>query len=171
MNHLSAQLSLSTRLSRMPGMLRISRSSWLLAVLLACTVTVGAELLNQKYDKSVGNLTKDQIEGELQHCSFVQSLKRYKHENTPPVSSWTAKLFAVLFPSSSPAINSLLATLYISGPPNFLLALCPPNINPASLTIMVAFAVGGLLGDTLFHLLPESKLNCFLKYIPERTLS
>ena len=38
---------------------------------------------------------------------------------------------------------------------DFLLALCPPNINPSSLSIMVAFAVGGLLGDTLFHLLPE----------------
>ena len=38
---------------------------------------------------------------------------------------------------------------------DFLLALCPPNIDPASLTVMVAFAVGGLLGDTLFHLLPE----------------
>jgi len=49
----------------------------------------------------------------------------------------------------------LLATLYISGPPNFLLALCPPNIDPSSLSVMVAFAVGGLLGDTLFHLLPE----------------
>lgn len=61
----------------------------------------------------------------------------------------------MLFPSASPAINALLATLYISGPPNFILALCPPNIDPSSLTIMVAFAVGGLLGDTLFHLLPE----------------
>lgn len=61
----------------------------------------------------------------------------------------------MLFPSDSPAINALLATLYISGPPNFLLALCPPNIDPASLSIMVAFAVGGLMGDTLFHLLPE----------------
>lgn len=52
-------------------------------------------------------------------------------------------------------MNALLATLYISGPPNFLLALCPPNIDPASLSVMVAFAVGGLMGDTLFHLLPE----------------
>lgn len=60
----------------------------------------------------------------------------------------------MLFPGS-PAVNALLATLYISGPPNFLLALCPPNIDPSSLGIMVAFAVGGLLGDTLFHLLPE----------------
>lgn len=64
------------------------------------------------------------------------------------------KLFEVLFPGS-PAVNSLLATAYISGPPNFLLALCPPNIDPSSLSVMVAFAVGGLLGDTLFHLLPE----------------
>lgn len=38
---------------------------------------------------------------------------------------------------------------------DFLLALCPPNIDPASLSVMVAFAVGGLLGDTIFHLLPE----------------
>lgn len=52
-------------------------------------------------------------------------------------------------------MNAILATLYISGPPNFLLALCPPNIDPSSLSVMVAFAVGGLLGDTLFHLLPE----------------
>lgn len=36
-----------------------------------------------------------------------------------------------------------------------MLALCPPNIDPSSLSVMVAFAVGGLLGDTLFHLLPE----------------
>jgi zinc transporter 7 len=66
----------------------------------------------------------------------------------------TSRIFAVLFPGS-PAVNALLATLYISGPPNFLLALCPPNIDPSSLSVMVAFAVGGLLGDTLFHLLPE----------------
>lgn len=31
----------------------------------------------------------------------------------------------------------------------------PTNIDPSSLSVMVAFAVGGLLGDTLFHLLPE----------------
>ncbi len=67
----------------------------------------------------------------------------------------TARLFAILFPSSHPGINALLATLYISGPPNFLLALCPTDIDPASLSVMVAFAVGGLMGDTLFHLLPE----------------
>jgi solute carrier family 39 (zinc transporter), member 7 len=92
---------------------------------------------------------------ELEECSIVQSLNADKLRNTPETASYATKLFALLFPSSSPAINALLATAYISGPPNFLLALCPPNIDPASLTIMVAFAVGGLLGDTLFHLLPE----------------
>lgn len=57
----------------------------------------------------------------------------------------------------------MMGTLYISGPPNFLLALCPTDIDPSNLNIMVAFAVGGLLGDTLFHLLPE----IFLGEVPE----
>ncbi|PCH04670.1 Zinc/iron permease [Penicillium occitanis (nom. inval.)] len=89
-----------------------------------------------------------QIEEEL------QALNEHKLASRPETASWTSQVFAVLFPGS-PAVNALLATLYISGPPNFLLALCPPNIDPSSLSIMVAFAVGGLLGDTLFHLLPE----------------
>ena len=85
---------------------------------------------------------------------MVQDLNAHKLATRPQTSSLTSRIFAVLFPGS-PAINALLATLYISGPPNFLLALCPPNIDPSSLSVMVAFAVGGLLGDTLFHLLPE----------------
>jgi zinc transporter 7 len=85
---------------------------------------------------------------------LVQDLNDYKLATSPQTSSLTSRIFAVLFPGS-PAVNALLATLYISGPPNFLLALCPPNIDPSSLSVMVAFAVGGLLGDTLFHLLPE----------------
>jgi len=84
----------------------------------------------------------------------VQALNAHKVSTSPTTSSVTSKIFAFLFPGS-PAVNALLATLYISGPPNFLLALCPPNIDPSSLSVMVAFAVGGLLGDTLFHLLPE----------------
>jgi solute carrier family 39 (zinc transporter), member 7 len=90
-----------------------------------------------------------------QTCPIVQDLsaaKQARHAAAP--SSITTRLFAVLFPGS-PAVNALLATLYISGPPNFLLALCPTDIDPSSLSVMVAFAVGGLLGDTLFHLLPE----------------
>jgi solute carrier family 39 (zinc transporter), member 7 len=95
------------------------------------------------------------LTGEKQQCAFVQSLNDHKIKTQAPQASLTTQLFSYLFPSSSPAINALLATAYISGPPNFLLALCPPNIDPSSLSIMVAFAVGGLLGDTLFHLLPE----------------
>ncbi|KAJ5584585.1 Zinc/iron permease [Penicillium hispanicum] len=101
-----------------------------------------------------GDLSVSQIEDQLQNCPLVESLNEHKRATAPETTSLTAKIFAVLFPGS-PAVNSLLATLYISGPPNFLLALCPPNIDPSSLSVMVAFAVGGLLGDTLFHLLPE----------------
>ncbi|OCT53417.1 ZIP Zinc transporter [Cladophialophora carrionii] len=116
------------------------------ALLLGLVVTVCAEAV---VAKDVGLLTPDEIEENL------QSLNEHKVKNQPSQASLTTQLFAYLFPSSSPAINALLATAYISGPPNFLLALCPPNIDPSSLSIMVAFAVGGLLGDTLFHLLPE----------------
>ncbi|KAJ5750130.1 hypothetical protein N7533_007158 [Penicillium manginii] len=101
-----------------------------------------------------GDLSVSQIEEQLQNCPLVESLNEHKRATTPETASLMSRIFAVLFPST-PAVNSLLATLYISGPPNFLLALCPPNIDPSSLSIMVAFAVGGLLGDTLFHLLPE----------------
>lgn len=90
----------------------------------------------------------------LQLCPVVAELNAEKLAASHGTSSVVSRIFAVLFPGS-PAVNALLATLYISGPPNFLLALCPPNIDPSSLSVMVAFAVGGLMGDTLFHLLPE----------------
>ncbi|POS73470.1 ZIP Zinc transporter [Diaporthe helianthi] len=100
-------------------------------------------------------LSLEEIEDQLQECPVVHTLTAQKLARLSGKTSQVARLFAILFPSSSPAINALLATLYISGPPNFILALCPPNIDPSSLSIMVAFAVGGLMGDTLFHLLPE----------------
>ncbi|KAL4764668.1 Zn(2+) transporter YKE4 [Aspergillus foveolatus] len=103
---------------------------------------------------AVGELSVSQIEEELQSCPLVESLNEHKRATSPPTTSLTSKIFSILFPGS-PAVNALLATVYISGPPNFLLALCPPTIDPSSLSVMVAFAVGGLLGDTLFHLLPE----------------
>ncbi|KAI1324146.1 putative ZIP zinc transporter [Xylariaceae sp. FL0255] len=106
------------------------------------------------HDKTSTSLTLERIEENLQTCSVVQELNAVKLAAASETSTLTSKIFAVLFPGS-PAVNALLATLYISGPPNFLLALCPPNIDPSSLSVMVAFAVGGLLGDTLFHLLPE----------------
>ncbi|KAK3390517.1 ZIP zinc transporter-domain-containing protein [Podospora didyma] len=101
-------------------------------------------------------LSLDGLDEKLQQCPIVQDLNSAKADShgNHATSSFTSRLFAILFPGS-PAVNALLATLYISGPPNFLLALCPTNIDPSSLSVMVAFAVGGLLGDTLFHLLPE----------------
>lgn len=90
----------------------------------------------------------------VQSCPLVEALNEHKRATSPESSSFTARLFAILFPGS-PAVNTLLSVLYISGPPNFLLAFCPPDIDPSNLSVMVAFAVGGLLGDTLFHLLPE----------------
>ncbi|OTA69607.1 Zip-domain-containing protein [Hypoxylon sp. EC38] len=103
---------------------------------------------------SRASFSLDELDEKLQTCSIVQELNAQKLADGSETSTLTSQIFAVLFPGS-PAVNALLATLYISGPPNFLLALCPPNIDPSSLSIMVAFAVGGLLGDTLFHLLPE----------------
>lgn len=64
-------------------------------------------------------------------------------------------LFNTLFPFG-PSANALLATAYISGPPNLLLAFIPADIDISSLSVLVAFAVGGLLGDVFMHLLPET---------------
>ncbi|KAF2154712.1 putative zinc transporter [Myriangium duriaei CBS 260.36] len=104
--------------------------------------------------KLLSTLSSADIEEQLQECPLVQRLNVEKAAHSHGQSSVSTRIFSLLFPGS-PAVNALLATLYISGPPNFLLALCPPNIDPSSLSVMVAFAVGGLLGDTLFHLLPE----------------
>ncbi|KAI8597940.1 ZIP zinc transporter-domain-containing protein [Dissophora ornata] len=68
------------------------------------------------------------------------------------------ELFAFLFPGS-PMVNSLLGTTYISLIPNLLLYFVPPDIKPESLNTLVAFAVGGLLGDVFLHLLPHSFLG------------
>ncbi|PSN59447.1 Zip-domain-containing protein [Corynespora cassiicola Philippines] len=116
--------------------------------------SVSAAAVTGEAGPALGHLTVPQIEEQLQECPLVQALNEHKAASNPDTSSLTSQIFAFLFPGS-PAVNALLATLYISGPPNFLLALCPPNIDPSSLSVMVAFAVGGLLGDTLFHLLPE----------------
>ncbi|KAI0460279.1 putative ZIP zinc transporter [Xylaria acuta] len=129
---------------------------WLFVCLLAGLV-LASQLEDRDHGKptaSLDSLSLAQLDEKLQTCSVVQELNAAKLAAADNTSTLTSKIFAVLFPGT-PAVNALLATLYISGPPNFLLALCPPNIDPSSLSVMVAFAVGGLLGDTLFHLLPE----------------
>lgn len=69
-----------------------------------------------------------------------------------------ARLNAFLFPGS-PATNALLATAYISGPPNFLLYLIPVDLDMHKLNYLIAFAAGGLLGDVFLHLLPQTFLG------------
>ncbi|KXJ95192.1 imidazoleglycerol-phosphate dehydratase [Microdochium bolleyi] len=134
--------------------LRVLAPLLLLAAVVAAEVAATKE--HQQQHAGSVPLSLEELDEQLQTCSVVQSLNAAKLARADPSSSssFVSRAFAVLFPGS-PAVNALLATLYISGPPNFLLALCPPNIDPSSLSIMVAFAVGGLMGDTLFHLLPE----------------
>ncbi|KAF9174061.1 hypothetical protein BGX21_005702 [Mortierella sp. AD011] len=80
------------------------------------------------------------------------------HDNGEITSNRMKALFAFLFPGS-PMVNSLLGTTYISLIPNLLLYFVPPDIKPESLNTLVAFAVGGLLGDVFLHLLPHSFLG------------
>ncbi|KAI0176046.1 Zip-domain-containing protein [Hypoxylon sp. FL1284] len=127
---------------------------WSALLFLGAAVASGVVANQSSGAASRASLSLDELDVQLQTCSVVQELNAEKLASASETSTLTEQIFAVLFPGS-PAVNALLATLYISGPPNFLLALCPPNIDPSSLSVMVAFAVGGLLGDTLFHLLPE----------------
>ncbi|KAI9892046.1 MAG: hypothetical protein M1814_002241 [Vezdaea aestivalis] len=132
-----------------------SRRSWFLSFSAVIVLLLVSQALARDISKvPIGQLTVPEIEQGLESCPLVQKLNKHKATHHSHASTLTARLFAVLFPGN-PAVNAILATIYISGPPNFLLALCPPNIDPSSLSVMVAFAVGGLLGDTLFHLLPE----------------
>lgn len=66
-----------------------------------------------------------------QDCPLVQDLNAYKLATNPQTSSLTSRIFAVLFPGT-PAVNALLATLYISGPPSK--AIIVPNLHAGALT-------------------------------------
>ncbi|KAL8697861.1 MAG: hypothetical protein Q9201_006885 [Fulgogasparrea decipioides] len=141
----------------------MARRSWtrslcfvttILSALLLSHVSAEAKSDNLFSPAKVAQMSVPELEEAVLQCPLVLNLNAHKAATSLPTSSLTSKIFSILFPGS-PAVNALLGTLYISGPPNFLLALCPPNIDPSSLSVMVAFAVGGLLGDTLFHLLPE----------------
>jgi zinc transporter 7 len=50
----------------------------------------------------------------------VQSLNEHKLATSPETVGPMAKLFSVIFPGS-PAVNAILATFYISGPPSMCL--------------------------------------------------
>ncbi|KAI5866512.1 Zip-domain-containing protein [Durotheca rogersii] len=127
---------------------------WIVPLFLGAAIASGIAASQGTPSASRASLSLEELDEKLQSCAVVRDLNAEKLAAASTTSTVTEQIFAVLFPGS-PAVNALLATLYISGPPNFLLALCPPNIDPSSLSVMVAFAVGGLMGDTLFHLLPE----------------
>ena len=60
----------------------------------------------------------------MKSCGVVQDLNDYKRANAAEVSGYTAQIFEKIFPGTpfyglpGPAVNALLATLYISGPPS-----------------------------------------------------
>ncbi|KAK9368763.1 ZIP zinc transporter-domain-containing protein [Lipomyces kononenkoae] len=122
-------------------------------VLLAFLSVVCAKIITES-----GTFDLEHIVSELQNCQVVKELDTWRSSSKTTESSWIQKIFAVIFPFG-PGLNALLATAYISGPPNLILALIPPNIDPSSLSILVAFAVGGLLGDVFFHLMPQTFLG------------
>ncbi|RYP06442.1 hypothetical protein DL764_003178 [Monosporascus ibericus] len=130
------------------------RNGRVLTLLCLVALFVSFSYAEESKTQPRGVASLEELEERLQECPVVQELNAEKLARASDASNLVSRIFAVLFPGS-PAVNALLATLYISGPPNFLLALCPTNIDPNSLSVMVAFAVGGLMGDTLFHLLPE----------------
>ncbi|GMG19122.1 unnamed protein product [Ambrosiozyma monospora] len=111
------------------------------------------------YDNGVINLEK--FNKQLQECHVVKELNlelSKQEEEEHDSQSYIEYVFSKLFPFG-PAGNALLATTYISGPPNFILALIPSNIDVSSLSLLVSFAVGGLLGDVFVHLLPQTFLG------------
>ncbi|CCH40672.1 Zinc transporter ZIP14 [Wickerhamomyces ciferrii] len=104
-----------------------------------------------------GDLNLDSLSSNLESCSIVkelnaQKLKEFEHEQ----ESWIQYVFSKLFPFENPGFNAILATTYISGPPNLILSFIPASINPAKLSLLVSFAIGGLLGDVFLHLLPQT---------------
>lgn len=97
-------------------------------------------------------------EAAINSCPVIQNLNQAKMARKLNQSNFMQRLFAFVFPGDA-AVNSLLATLYISLFPNLILAFVPADIDLESLNTLVAFAVGGLLGDVFLHLLPHSFLG------------
>ena len=77
-------------------------------------VQVYGKLLSPKL---VGELTVPEIELQLQSCPLVQELNKHKVASHSHTSSLTTRIIGILFPGS-PAVNAILATIYISGPPS-----------------------------------------------------
>lgn len=104
-----------------------------------------------------GDINLDSLNHKLQDCSVVDQLNHLKTEEFAKESeSLISYVFSKLFPFENPGLNAILATTYISGPPNLILSFIPASINPSKLSLLVSFAIGGLLGDVFLHLLPQT---------------
>ncbi|AOW06649.1 ZIP zinc transporter-domain-containing protein [Yarrowia lipolytica] len=145
--------------------MRVSTLSTLSGLLLALPGVLGhapkapsaAEMSYSDSDLFLGSgFNQEVVDIKLADCPVVQYMnQQHDADHADDTESLIHRLFEILFPFDSAAYNAILATTYISGPPNLLLALIPPDIRPSSLKVMVAFAVGGLLGDVFLHLLPQ----------------
>ncbi|KAH0556929.1 hypothetical protein GP486_005281 [Trichoglossum hirsutum] len=108
---------------------RILRALFSNRVLLLLTavvliIAIQAVVAEEERLLPVGELSVPEIEEKLQECPLVQSLNEHRRATAPQTSSLTSRIFAVLFPGS-PAVNALLATLYISGPPSKFISPTP----------------------------------------------
>lgn len=98
-------------------MLQIPRL--LRALILAAAVGAVAAIALEKSAASEDllQLSIPDLDHRLQACPLVQELNAQRIAALPETSSLLKRAFAFLFPGS-PAVNSLLATAYISGPPS-----------------------------------------------------
>lgn len=104
---------------------------------------------------SNGVINIARLDAGLSQCEVVEEINRFKEEqHDKEETSFIESFFDILFPLG-PAGNCLLATSYISGPPNLILAFVPSSFDVSNLNFLVSFATGGLLGDVFLHLLPE----------------
>ena len=93
------------------------------ATVLAFAAVVAANIQETRPLSNLLELSIPEIDEALQTCPFVRDLNAQRIAALPETSSLMKRIFAVLFPAG-PAINSLLATAYISGPPSPLLPSC-----------------------------------------------
>ncbi|KAJ2613320.1 hypothetical protein EV177_002570 [Coemansia sp. RSA 1804] len=92
-------------------------------------------------------------DGDESTCSHKLGIGKRGEQHKK--ASGLERLLGGMFPKGNPALSSLLGTLYISLFPNLILFATPSSIPSKVLRIMVAFAVGGLLGDVFLHLMPH----------------